>query len=69
MIQYASRIVVNGLAISAVYILVAVGFTLIFGIMHVVNFAHGEFDMLGAYAEYFFAQKLQVYCVKPLFCF
>jgi branched-chain amino acid transport system permease protein len=60
MIQYASQILVNGLAISAVYILVALGFTLIFGIMHVVNFAHGEFYMLGAYAVYFFAQKLQV---------
>jgi branched-chain amino acid transport system permease protein len=60
MIQYASQIVVNGLAISAVYILVALGFTLIFGIMRVVNFAHGEFYMLGAYAVYFFAQRLHI---------
>ena len=36
--------------LSAIYILVALGFTLLFGIMRVVNFAHGEFAMLGAFA-------------------
>ena len=40
----------NGLVIGAMYTLMAVGFTLVFGIMRVVNFAHGEFYMLGAFA-------------------
>jgi len=40
----------NGLVIGSTYVLVAVGLTLIFGILGVVNFAHGEFYMLGAYA-------------------
>src|SRR5215475_12539987 len=35
------------------YVLMAVGFTLTFGIMRVVNFAHGEFYMLGAFAAFF----------------
>jgi len=39
----------NGLVIGSVYILMAVGLTIIFGVMHIVNFAHGEFYMLGAY--------------------
>jgi len=58
MLEFFSQILVNGLAISSVYILVALGFTLIFGIMHVVNFAHGEFYMFGAYAVYLFAERL-----------
>ena len=47
------QIVVNGLNLSSVYILVALGFTLLFGIMRVVNFAHGEFAMLGGFAFYY----------------
>src|SRR5215204_5358885 len=47
------QIVINGLNLSAVYILVALGFTLLFGIMRVVNFAHGEFAMLGGFALYY----------------
>lgn len=43
----------NGLVIGAMYTLMAVGFTLTFGIMRVVNFAHGEFYMLGAFTAFF----------------
>jgi branched-chain amino acid transport system permease protein len=42
-------ILFNGLSLSAIYILVALGFTLVFGIMRVVNFAHGEFAMMGGF--------------------
>jgi branched-chain amino acid transport system permease protein len=48
------QVLVNGLSLSAIYILVALGFTLMFGIMRVVNFAHGSFAMLGGYALYYF---------------
>lgn len=47
-----TQIAVNGAGLSAIYILVALGFTLLFGIMRVVNFAHGAFAMLGGYALY-----------------
>ncbi|KCB28662.1 putative high-affinity branched-chain amino acid ABC transporter, permease protein LivH [Bordetella hinzii L60] len=40
----------NGVVVGSTYVLVAVGLTLVFGILGVVNFAHGEFYMLGAYA-------------------
>lgn len=43
---------VNGLVVGLLYLLMAVGFTLVFGVMRMVNFAHGEFYMLGAYAAY-----------------
>lgn len=50
MLQLLIQIGVNGLIMGLVYILMALGFTLIFGIMRIVNFAHGEFYMLGALA-------------------
>lgn len=40
----------TGLALGAIYVLLAVGLSLIFGMLTVVNFAHGAFLMLGAYA-------------------
>lgn len=44
-----AQLLTNGIIIGATYALIAIGLTLIFGIMRVVNFAHGEFYMLGAY--------------------
>ena len=40
---------VNGLMVGAIYVLMAIGFTLVFEIMRIVNFAHGEFYMVGAF--------------------
>jgi branched-chain amino acid transport system permease protein len=42
----------NGLIIGLLYLLMAIGFTLVFGVMRIVNFAHGEFYMLGAFSAY-----------------
>ena len=44
--------VLNGIGVGMIYFLIAVGLTLIFGIMDFVNFAHGAFYLLGAYALY-----------------
>ncbi len=43
------QFIINGLIIGGAYALIGIGLTLIFGIMNVVNFAHGEMYMLGAY--------------------
>jgi branched-chain amino acid transport system permease protein len=51
---------INGLIIGLFYALMAVGLTLIFGILKVVNFAHGEFYMVGTYTYTLVALKLGV---------
>jgi len=47
------QVIVSGLLIGAVYALFSSGLTLIWGMMNVVNFAHGDFVMLGMYVAFF----------------
>ena len=51
-------ITLNGLSLSALYFVVASGFTLIFGLMRVVNMAHGSLYLFGGYLALNFQQKL-----------
>jgi len=44
---------VIGLSIGSIYILMALGLTLMFGMMHIINFAHGAIYMLGAFVIYY----------------
>jgi branched-chain amino acid transport system permease protein len=53
-------LLINGLIIGLFYALMAAGLTLIFGILKVVNFAHGEFYMVGTYTYTLVALKLGV---------
>src|SRR4051794_11566295 len=55
--QFAT-VTLNGLSLSALYFVVASGFTLIFGLMRVVNMAHGSLYLLGGYLALNFQQKL-----------
>ncbi|PYM07857.1 MAG: branched-chain amino acid ABC transporter permease [Candidatus Rokuibacteriota bacterium] len=50
----------NGLLLGGTYALLGIGLTLIFGLMNVVNFAHGEFYTLGAYLTFAAASLLRV---------
>jgi branched-chain amino acid transport system permease protein len=51
-IDVLGQLVVSTILLGGIYALIAVGLTLIFGIMRVVNFAHGEFLMLGMYLAF-----------------
>lgn len=51
---------VNGIIIGSVYALVALGLTMSFGLMNIVNFAHGQFVMMGAFFCYFALALLKV---------
>ncbi|NYT84373.1 branched-chain amino acid ABC transporter permease [Pollutimonas harenae] len=48
----------DGLMIGGVYAIIALGLTLIFGVMRVINMTHGEFVMIGMFTSYFMFQKL-----------
>ena len=52
------QLVVNGLLLGGILAIISIGLTLIFGIVRVVNFAHGEFLMIGMYAVYLMHQHL-----------
>ena len=43
----------NGLTMGAIYALIALGLTLIYGVLHIINFAHGSLLMIGLYAVFF----------------
>ena len=58
MTEYLLLQALNGLVVGLVYALMALGLTLIFSVSKIVNFAHGEVYMLGAYASYFLASGL-----------
>ena len=48
-----TRLLIAGLVIGSVYALIAIGYTLVYGILFMINFAHGEVMMLGAYSTLF----------------
>ena len=52
------QLLANGTIIGGTYALLGIGLTLIFGLMGVVNFAHGEFYTLGAYAAFFVLSRV-----------
>ena len=51
------EILIYGAVSSAIYAMLAVGFTLIFGVARILNLAHGSFYALGAYGAYFFTSR------------
>lgn len=59
-ISFVLQSLLNGLLIGGVYSLMAIGLTLIFGVMKVVNFAHGSLIMLGMYTTYWAVTLLHV---------
>ncbi len=50
--QLAQQLI-NGLALGAIYALIALGYTMVYGIIQLINFAHGDVYMVGAYVGYF----------------
>ena len=42
---------VNGLSLGSIYALLALGYTMVYGIIKLINFAHGEVYMMGAFVE------------------
>ena len=49
---------INGLALGSIYALIAIGYTMVYGVLRFINFAHSDVLMLGAFAAYFLAPKV-----------
>lgn len=65
------QILISGLLLGGVYAIISIGLTMIFGVVRIVNFAHGEFLMIAMYFTYFLFQKgidpyVAVFVIAPL---
>lgn len=59
MLEFAQQLF-NGLVIGSVYVLIALGLTVIFGILGVAHFAHGSVAMFGGYVTFYFIQRFGI---------
>jgi branched-chain amino acid transport system permease protein len=73
MLETIIQLMINGLLLGGIYALISIGLTLIFGVLEIINFAHGEFLMLAMYASFWLFQLfgidpyLSLVIVAPLF--
>ena len=54
-----TRFAISGLIIGGMYALIAIGYTLVYGILFMINFAHGEVMMIGCFSGYFVFEILR----------
>lgn len=52
--------IVNGLFLGSVYALMALGYTMVYGIIKLINFAHGEIYMIGSFIGYFLINQFNM---------
>jgi branched-chain amino acid transport system permease protein len=52
--------IINGISLGSIYALIALGYTMVYGIIKLINFAHGDIYMLGAYIGYFCMTTLKL---------
>ena len=53
-------VLINGLSLGAIYALIALGYTMVYGIAKMLNFAHGDIIMVGSYAIFFTVMNLNI---------
>jgi len=67
--DFASQFVqqlINGISLGSIYALIALGYTMIYGIIKLINFAHGDIYMVGAYIGFFAITMMHVSIVPAL---
>ena len=57
---------INGISLGSIYALIALGYTMVYGIIKLINFAHGDIYMVGAYIGFFATTVLGVSFVPAL---
>jgi len=53
LLSYTLQQLINGLQLGAVYALIALGYTMVYGVLRLINFAHGDIFMFGSFVGYF----------------
>jgi len=59
--QLFAQIVISGLQLGFVYALIALGYTMVYGIVRLINFAHGDVFMVGAFVSYFAVSRFNLH--------
>lgn len=65
MSQFLQQLI-NGLSLGSIYALIALGYTMVYGIIRLINFAHGDMYMLGAYIGYLCIARFQLGYIPAL---
>lgn len=60
LLSYILQQCINGLQLGAVYALIALGYTMVYGVLRLINFAHGDIFMLGAFIAYYLISKVNI---------
>ncbi len=64
--EYFFELLLGGMTRGSIYALIALGYTMVYGIIELINFAHGEIYMIGAFTALIFASVLNLMGVTPL---
>lgn len=59
-LQQLLQLLVNGISLGSIYALIALGYTMVYGIIQLINFAHGDVLMIGAYIGWFATTRLNL---------
>lgn len=59
--EFFLKLLLSGLTLGAIYALIALGYTMVYGIIGLINFAHGEIYMIGAFTAFLVATVLSIY--------
>lgn len=59
--QMFAQFVISGLQLGFVYALIALGYTMVYGIVKLINFAHGDVFMVGAFTSYFLVERFNLH--------
>ena len=62
------RFFINGISLGSVYAIIALGYTMVYGIAKMLNFAHGDVIMVGAYVSFCAMQYLQLPPALSVLC-
>src|SRR5207244_1912621 len=58
-VQQLVQQIYNGIHLGSIYALIALGYTMVYGVLRLINFAHGDVYMLGAFMGYYAAQRVR----------